>query len=47
VPAGLGDDYLIQLAQNGRADALVTRDQDFDDHGPPIDRLLPVGTGGK
>ncbi|MGH7763286.1 MAG: hypothetical protein ACREOM_02585, partial [Candidatus Dormibacteraceae bacterium] len=30
VSADAGDDYLIQLAQAGRADALVTRDHHFD-----------------
>lgn len=30
VAADAGDDYLIQLATAGRADALVTRDHDFD-----------------
>jgi len=30
VPADAGDDYLIQLAKDGRADALVTRDHHFD-----------------
>jgi uncharacterized protein len=30
VPADSGDDYLIQLAKNGSADALVTRDRHFD-----------------
>jgi putative PIN family toxin of toxin-antitoxin system len=30
VPADAGDDYLIQLAKDGGADALVTRDHHFD-----------------
>lgn len=30
VPADAGDDYLIQLAIDGGADALVTRDHHFD-----------------
>jgi putative PIN family toxin of toxin-antitoxin system len=30
VPADAGDDYLIQLAKESRADALVTRDHHFD-----------------
>jgi predicted nucleic acid-binding protein len=30
VPADTGDDYLIQLAKDGDADALVTRDHHFD-----------------
>jgi len=30
VPADRGDDYLIQLAKDGGADILVTRDRHFD-----------------
>jgi predicted nucleic acid-binding protein len=30
VPADRGDDYLIQLAKDGGAEALVTRDHHFD-----------------
>jgi len=30
VPADAGDDYLIQLARESRADALVTRDHHFE-----------------
>jgi hypothetical protein len=30
VPADAGDDYLIQLARDGGAEALVTRDHHFD-----------------
>jgi predicted nucleic acid-binding protein len=30
VPADRGDDYLVQLAKDGRADVLVTRDRHFD-----------------
>jgi predicted nucleic acid-binding protein len=30
VPADRGDDYLVQLAKDGGADILVTRDHRFD-----------------
>lgn len=41
VPADAGDDYLIQLAKDGVADALVTRDHHFDGIRLPGLEILP------
>jgi predicted nucleic acid-binding protein len=41
VPSDAGDDYLIQLAIDGDADALVTRDYHFDGIRVPGLRILP------
>ncbi len=41
VPADAGDDYLVQLAKDGGADALVTRDHDFDGIRAPGLEILP------
>jgi putative PIN family toxin of toxin-antitoxin system len=41
VAADAGDDYLIQLAKDGGADALVTRDHHFDGIRVPGLEILP------
>jgi predicted nucleic acid-binding protein len=41
VPADRGDDYLIQLAKEGGADTLVTRDHDFDGIAVPGLEIVP------
>ena len=41
VPADAGDDYLIQLAKDGGADVLVTRDHHFDGIRVPGLEILP------
>jgi len=41
VPGDAGDDYLIQLAKDGGADALVTRDHHFDGIRVPGLEILP------
>jgi putative PIN family toxin of toxin-antitoxin system len=41
VPADRGDDYLIQLAKEGGADNLVTRDHDFDGIAVPGLEIVP------
>jgi putative PIN family toxin of toxin-antitoxin system len=41
VPADAGDDYLIQLAKDSGADALVTRDHHFDGIRVPGLEILP------
>jgi predicted nucleic acid-binding protein len=41
VPADSGDDYLIQLVQDSRADALVTRDHHFDGIAVPGLEIVP------
>jgi uncharacterized protein len=41
VSADPGDDYLIQLAKDGRADALVTHDHHFDDVRVPGLEIMP------
>jgi len=41
VPRDAGDDYLIQLAKDGRADALVTRDRHFEGVVVPGLEILP------
>jgi hypothetical protein len=41
VPADAGDDYLIQLAKDGGADGLVTRDHHFDGISVPSLEIVP------
>lgn len=41
VPADRGDDYLIQLAKDGGADVLVTRDRHFDGVAIPGLEIVP------
>jgi len=41
VPADAGDDYLIQLAKDGDAEALVTRDHHFDGIRVPGLEIIP------
>jgi predicted nucleic acid-binding protein len=41
VSADPGDDYLILLARDGRADGLVTRDHHFDGVGVPGLEIMP------
>jgi len=41
VPADRGDDYLVQLAKDGGADILVTRDHHFDGIAVPGLEIVP------
>jgi predicted nucleic acid-binding protein len=41
VPADRGDDYLIQLAKDGGADVLITRDRHFDGVAIPGLEIVP------